>query len=319
MNRYVSSLFLLATLALPETWAVGYVDDLQFARFDSDSESQREEPRAPWMDQVDQVDPDYWDRNTRFHKAAAQSFRIRLQTLRSSYNQSEGGVHTFQHLCGCEVSPELTFKRGFYQFAYDGHDYLALDTETYTWTASVPQALNSKLELEADSSISKERKAYLEETCVQWVKKYLEIGKESLKRTDPPSVQVTHHTAPNGEVILRCRAQDFYPADISLTWLRDGEEQLQDTEFIETRPAGDGTFQKWASVGVTSGQEGKYACRVQHEGLPEPLTLKWEPQSSSTWYIVGGIAVLTIGVIAGFVIWRETSGGNRGHRIQPPV
>uniref|UniRef100_A0A4X2LBI1 Ig-like domain-containing protein n=1 Tax=Vombatus ursinus TaxID=29139 RepID=A0A4X2LBI1_VOMUR len=28
-------------------------------------------------------------------------------------------------------------------------------------------------------------------------------------------------------------------------------------------------------VDVTSGQEGKYTCRVQHEGLPEPLTLKW--------------------------------------------
>uniref|UniRef100_A0A4X2L7Q9 Ig-like domain-containing protein n=1 Tax=Vombatus ursinus TaxID=29139 RepID=A0A4X2L7Q9_VOMUR len=333
MNHYVRSFFLLGTLALPETragshslkyfsaavsrpevaeprfFSVGYVDDRQFARFDS--ESQREEPRAPWMDQIHQVDPDYWERNTRFHKAAAQTFLVRLQTLSSYKNQSDGGVHTFQHLCGCEVSPELTFKRGFYQFAYDGHDFLALDTETYTWTASVPQALNFKLELEADSSIAEERKAYLEETCVQWVQKYLEIGKESLQRTDPPSVQVTRYTDPDGEVTLRCRAQDFYPADISLTWLRDGEEQLQDTEFIETRPAGDGTFQKWAAVGVTSGQEGKYTCRVQHEGLSEPLTLKWEPESSSTMVIVGVIVVLIVitAVIAGVVIWRKKNSG----------
>ncbi|XP_020834197.1 patr class I histocompatibility antigen, B-2 alpha chain-like isoform X2 [Phascolarctos cinereus] len=296
MNLYVCSLFLLGTLALGETWAgshslryfsaavsrpelgeprffsVGYVDDQQFVGFDSDSESQRQEPRAPWMEQLE---PDYWERNTRISRANAQSSRVTLRNMRSYYNQSEGGVHIFQTMYGCEVSPDVTFKRGFFQHAYDGHDYLSLDTETYTWTASVPQALNSKRKWEAERSIVEGYKAYLEETCVLWLKKYLEMGKETLKKADPPSTRVTHHTAPNGEVTLRCRAQDFYPADISLTWLRDGEEQLQDTEFIETRPAGDGTFQKWAGVDVTSGQEGKYTCRVQHEGLPEPLTLKW--------------------------------------------
>uniref|UniRef100_A0A5F8HGV9 Mamu class I histocompatibility antigen, alpha chain F-like n=1 Tax=Monodelphis domestica TaxID=13616 RepID=A0A5F8HGV9_MONDO len=99
---------------------------------------------------------------------------------------------------------------------------------------------------------------------------------------DPLSARVTRHTRSDLEVTLRCRAQDFYPAEISLTWLRDGEEeQLQDTEFIETRPAGDGTLQKWAAVEMLSGSEHRYTCQVQHEGLPEPLFLKWEPQFSS--------------------------------------
>nr|XP_020835268.1 class I histocompatibility antigen, Gogo-B*0101 alpha chain-like isoform X2 [Phascolarctos cinereus] len=325
MEPYVRCLFLLGTLALKETWAgshsmryfdaamaspeleeprfltVGYVDDQQFMRFDSASASPREEPRAAWMERVEQEEPGYWEQETGKHKANAQTTRVNLQTALGYFNQSEGGVHTIQRMYGCEVSPELTFKRGFEQHAYDGQDYIALDMETSTWTAAVPQALNTKRKWEAEKSIAEGVKAYLEETCVLWLKKYLEMGKETLKRT--------------GEVTLRCRAQDFYPEDISLTWLRNGEEQLQDTEFIETRPAGDGTFQKWAGVDVTSGQEGKYTCRVQHEGLPEPLTLKWEPESSSTWYIVG-VLLLTIAVVAGFVIWRNTSGGKGGDYVQ---
>ncbi|XP_036596522.1 class I histocompatibility antigen, Gogo-OKO alpha chain-like [Trichosurus vulpecula] len=332
MEGYVISLLLLGTLALPETWAgshsmryfevgvtrpelgepwyleVGFVDDQQFVRFDGDGASPRMEPRAAWIERVGQEDPHYWRRNTAVS-------RDQPQPGRADPGRGRAGVHTVQSMYGCELTPELTFKRGFEQDAYDGVDYIALDTDTYTWTATAPQAVNTKRKWEADRSYAEGVKAYLQETCVTWLKKYLEMGKGTLGRTDPPSARVTHHTDPHGEVTLRCRAQDFYPTDISLTWLRDGEEQLQDTEFIETRPAGDGTFQKWAAVQMAPGQEGKYTCRVQHEGLSEPLTLKWEPQSSSAWYIVGGIVaglLLLIAVIAGFGIWRKKNSGGKG-------
>ncbi|XP_072494142.1 DLA class I histocompatibility antigen, A9/A9 alpha chain-like [Notamacropus eugenii] len=289
--------------------AVGYVDDQQFVRFYSDSSSQRMEPRAPWMDQMDLG---YWKTETQHMREHAQDYRVGLENLLRYYNQSEDGVHTVQFFYGCEVYPNLTFKRGFEQNAYDGQDYIALDTETYTWTAAVPEAVTTKHKWEAQGSIMEGEKVYLEDECVEWLRKYLEIGKEYLNRTDPPSVQVTRHTAPDEEVTLRCRAQDFYPSEISLTWLRDDEEQLQNTEFIETRPAGDGTFQKWAAVGITSGQEGKYACRVQHEGLSEPLTMKWEPQFSYTW--ITAVVLLLIALVIGVVIWRNRNSGKGKER-----
>ncbi|XP_046505015.1 saoe class I histocompatibility antigen, A alpha chain-like, partial [Equus quagga] len=226
-------LLLSGTLTLTETWAgshsmryfltavsrpgrgeprfisVGYVDDTQFVRFDSDAASPRMEPRAPW---VEQEGPEYWERETRRAKGNAQTFRVSLNTLRGYYNQSEAGSHTLQETYGCDVGPDGRLLRGYFKSAYDGADYIALNEDLRSWTAADAAAQITRRKWEA-AGVAEQRRNYLEGTCVEWLLRHLENGKETLQRADPPKTHVTHYSISDREVTLRCWALGFYPAE----------------------------------------------------------------------------------------------------------
>nr|SIP56210.1 MHC class I protein [Papio anubis] len=298
----------------PRFISVGYVDDTQFLRFDSEAASPRMEPRALWLEQEG---PEYWEEQTRRAKDVAQTFRVDLRNLRGYYNQSEAGSHTLQWMFGCDLGPDGHLLRGYHQFAYDSKDYIALNGDLRSWTAAETAAQITQRKWEAAREAEQWR-AYLEGECVEWLRRHLENGKETLQRADPPKTHVTHHPISDHEVTLRCWALGFNPAEITLTWQWDGEDQTQDTKLVETRPAGDGTYQKWGAVVVPSGEEQRYTCHVQHEGLPEPLTLRWEPSSQSTIPIVGivvglaGLAVVVTGAVVAAGMWRRKSSGGKG-------
>nr|AAK18778.1 MHC class I antigen [Papio cynocephalus] len=317
--RYFSTAVSRPGRGEPRFIAVGYVDDTQFVRFNSDAESPRMQPRARW---IEQEGPEYWEEETRKAKDITQFFRVGLGNLRGYYNQSEAGSHTFQWMAGCDLGSDGRRLGGYHQFAYDGKDYIALNGDLRSWTAADMAARFTQRKWEAAGEAERFR-AYVEGRCVEWLRRYLENGKETLQRADPPKTHVTHHPVSDHEATLRCWALGFYPAEITLTWQREGEDQTQDTELVETRPGGDGTFQKWGAVVVPSGEEQRYTCHVQHEGLPEPLTLRWEPSSQSTIPIVGivvGLAVLAVvftgAVVAAVMCRRKSSGGKGGSYSQ---
>ncbi|XP_029387424.1 H-2 class I histocompatibility antigen, Q9 alpha chain-like [Mus pahari] len=175
-------------LGEPRYVEVGYVDNTQFVRFDSDAENPRYEPRAPW---VEQEGPEYWERHTRGAKGNEQSFRVNLRILLGYYNQSAGGSHTIQRMYGCDVGSDGGLLRGYNQFAYDGRDYIALNEDLKTWMAADMAAQITRRKWE-QAGAAELRRAYLEGTCVEWLRRYLERGKETLssnrpRGTTPPS------------------------------------------------------------------------------------------------------------------------------------
>ncbi|XP_036922878.1 patr class I histocompatibility antigen, A-2 alpha chain-like [Sturnira hondurensis] len=333
-------LFQALTLTLTETWAdphslryyhtavsgpgrgeyrytaVIYVDDTEIARSHSDTPSARLEPRVPWMERrwLEQEGARFWEEQAREMQHNAQRSRANLNQLRAHHNQSAHVSSTWQEMTGCVVGSDGRFLRGFSQFAYDGTDYVALNPDLPSWTAASGISGSDVVRV-PDADV---RRVFLEDTCVRRLHLLLNQGKDTLLPEDPPKTHLTHHPISDHEVTLKCWALGFYPADITLTWQREGEDLTQDMELVETRPAGDGTFQKWAAVFVSPGEEQRYTCHVQHQGLPEPLTLRWDPPPQTTITIVGIAAALGVlgAVAAGAVMWRRKCSGGQGSYTQ---
>uniref|UniRef100_A0A8C9D7C7 MHC class I-like antigen recognition-like domain-containing protein n=1 Tax=Panthera leo TaxID=9689 RepID=A0A8C9D7C7_PANLE len=163
--RYFHTAMSRPCLGEPRFISVGYVDDTQFVRFDTDALNPRSEPRAPWMEQVGS---EYWDQETRNAKDNAQKFRVSLQNMRGYYNQSDSGSHNIQWMYGCDIGP-------------NSKDYIALNEDLGSWTAADTAAQITRHTWEVACAAEHYRN-YLEGMCVESLTKYLEMGKERLLR-----------------------------------------------------------------------------------------------------------------------------------------
>uniref|UniRef100_A0A8C3LHZ3 Ig-like domain-containing protein n=1 Tax=Chrysolophus pictus TaxID=9089 RepID=A0A8C3LHZ3_CHRPC len=294
---------------------VGYVDGEIFVHYDSNT--RRYVPRTEWVKAPGAVDDEYWERNTRIAQSSERNGKVSLDTLQERYNQSRGS-HTLQWMSGCDILKDGT-TRGYHQVAYDGRDFIAFDKDMKTFTAAVPEAVPTKRKWEADPTYVDRQKLYLQEECVQWLQTYVNHRKTELGRRERPEVRVWGKEA-DGILTLSCRAHGFYPRRIAVSWLKDGEEQDQDTQTGGIVPNSDGTYHTWVTIDARPENRDKYQCRVEHDSLQPPGLYSWEPSEPNLVPIVVGVivAIVAIAIVVGvgFIIYRRHAGKKeKGYNI----
>ncbi|XP_026547167.1 BOLA class I histocompatibility antigen, alpha chain BL3-6-like [Notechis scutatus] len=224
-------------------------------------------------------------------------------------------------MCGCELHANRS-KGGFMQFGYEGKTFIMFDKDTLTWVAPVPQAQISKRKLDAIPGYNQRKKAYLEETCIEWLEKYLSYGKETLLRAEPPEATLERGKTEveDGMEMHICRLDGFYPREIDAFWTRDGEVWEEETFHKSVAPNADGTYHYWLSIWIDPKERSRYRCHVEHDGLPEPLDLALkEPTNSKSnlGIIISCVvaALVLVGVIAGILVFFKRRQG--GYKATP--
>ncbi|XP_036032185.1 H-2 class I histocompatibility antigen, Q10 alpha chain-like [Onychomys torridus] len=298
-----------------------YLDDLYVEKFNSREETPRLEHCAPW---VDQPEPEYWGKRTQDILSLMDIYKDALKKMLYFYNENESGYHTLKILMACDVLPGGYYRDGKFQLIFDPNDVLMLAVSRSILLTFGIAATNLSHEWNR-SDFAEQVKKLLECNCVQFLLPMLQYGKEILLRTDIPKIHVTHEVRGDGRITLRCWAMKFYHTEINITWQRDGSNQTVDMDVIETRPAGDGSFQKWAAVVVPSGEVQRYSCHVYHKGLPEPITVRWEPPHPSVpiMPIVTGLVLgaVLMGAMVTFLIWKRRLKGKEraGSEFKSPL
>ncbi|XP_032094608.1 H-2 class II histocompatibility antigen, E-S beta chain-like [Thamnophis elegans] len=83
-------------------------------------------------------------------------------------------------------------------------------------------------------------------------------------------------------IILLCTATGFYPVEIEIQWLKNGQPEKEGVAYGEELQNGDWTYQLMVMLETQPQRGDVYTCKVEHASLKDPITVEWEPRTSSS-------------------------------------
>ncbi|XP_051745369.1 DLA class I histocompatibility antigen, A9/A9 alpha chain-like isoform X1 [Ctenopharyngodon idella] len=241
--------------------AIGLVNDVQFMYFDINTT--KASPKTEWM--RGNEESDFWDSQT--YSLIKQHDWI----LNKIWTKS-AGEHTYQITYGCEWNDETGKTNVFRQYAYDGEDFLFLDLKSDKWISPMMQGFRAQETCNNATDRLVHWKHYLEIDCIDTLKKLLQLGKSSLEKTVSPQVSLLQK---NSSSPVLCHVTVFYPSDITITWMRNGQELYKNVKVGNLLPNEDGTFQKTVTLQAEPDEwrKNEFSCVVKHQNKTIRKTL----------------------------------------------
>ncbi|XP_071355990.1 major histocompatibility complex class I-related gene protein-like [Trachinotus anak] len=258
--------------SLPDLLGVVQIDNVTMGSCDTSTKTLA--PRQGWVNRYLDDDPDQRKYYTEeCFEIEPEFFKATINHLKQEFHLS-AGVHILQRLSGCEWDDETGNVTGFYQFAYNGEDFISLDLKTLTWMPLKPQADVLKPRWDDDKAVTNYIANFITQICPEWLKRSLQYGKSSLTRINRPSVSLLQKD-PSSPV--SCHATGFYPDRALMFWRKDGEDLHEDVEYGEILPNHDGSFQTSVNLDLSSVKPedwGRYECVFLLSGVKEEIITK---------------------------------------------
>ncbi|XP_075288906.1 T-cell surface glycoprotein CD1a-like [Opisthocomus hoazin] len=214
----------------------------------------------------------------------------------------------FQCMTGCDLYPNGSYT-SFYRLGYNTHEFLSFDMDNVRWKRQQESELAVQVEQQFNTFtvFSATLQHLLNITCIDHLKKFIEYGRETLERREPPVATVFARTPGPAQLLLVCHVTGFYPRPISVAWLRDGREVPPGPGLNTSAvlPNADLTYQLRSVLAVAPRDGHSYACRVRHRSLgTRSLLVPWENHSAAPGVgIAIAVLLLAAAASAGGVWW----------------
>ncbi|XP_036919259.1 DLA class II histocompatibility antigen, DR-1 beta chain-like isoform X2 [Sturnira hondurensis] len=204
------------------------------------------------------------------------------------------------------------------RYFYNGEEIVRFDSDVGEFRAVNELGRPSAEKLNRDKDILEDERGAVDTYCRR---NYGVLDRFLLHRKTVPAVTVypaktqrlQHHN------LLVCSVNGFYPGNVEVRWLRNGQEEEAGVVSTGLIRNGDWTFQILVMLETVPQSGEVYTCQVQHPSLTDPVTMEWKVQSEATQSkMLSGVGGFVLGLLflaAGLFVYFRNQKGHSG--VQP--
>ncbi|XP_062979036.1 H-2 class II histocompatibility antigen, E-S beta chain-like isoform X2 [Elgaria multicarinata webbii] len=221
----------------------------------------------------------------------------------------------------CRFSNGTQQVRYLYRYIYDRQDLVRFDSARGDYEAVTPLGEPTAKYWNSQEGILREYRSYVDRFC-RYNYGVAEQGRMVGRKVQPSvSISPTKEDPLSPHTLLLCTAASFYPLEIEIQWLKNGQEQKEGVFYAEELRNGDWTYQTQVMLETKPEHGDVYTCQVEHASLEAPITVQWEPRKSDSarskvWTGAMGAVLGVVFVAVGLSLYLKKK---KATPIQPPA
>ncbi|XP_063997202.1 class II histocompatibility antigen, B-L beta chain-like [Pogoniulus pusillus] len=183
------------------------------------------------------------------------------------------------------------------RYIHNREQYAHFDSDLGVFVADTPLGEPQAQYYNSQPEILEVKRAEVDTFCRH---NYKAVTPFTVERRVQPQVQVhaVRSSSLPPSTRLLCAVMDFYPAEVEVKWLRNGQEQTDSVVSTEVLQNGDWSYQVLVLLESSPQPGDTYVCQVEHSSLQHPIARRWEPPAEpGRGKLLTGVGGLVLGLL----------------------